>query len=71
MLERRAGEEGVIPDQAAVTHGEGDGIAPNPAGELAGSDFIPAERLAAKQGGGEIEWNGELQGGHGGEKLKG
>ena len=42
-----------------------------PAGELARRGFIPAKGLPAKEGGGQIERNGELQGGHGGEKLKG
>jgi len=54
-----------------VADRQGDGMATNPAGELAGGGFVPTKGLASQERGGQIERNGELQGGHGGEKLKG
>ena len=71
VLQRGAGEERIVPDQLAVPDRQGDGLAANPAGELARGGFVPAEGLAAEEGGGQIERNGELQGGHDGEKLTG
>lgn len=71
VLKGGGGEKGIVPDQLAVTDREGDGMAPNPAGELARGGLVPAKGLASQQRGGQIERNGELQGGHGGEKLKG
>lgn len=65
------GEKGIVPDQLPVTDRQGDRMATNPAGKLAGGGLVPAKGLASQEGGGQIEWNGELQGGHGGEKLKG
>ena len=55
----------------AMADGEDDRVAADPTGEVAGGGFVPAKGLAAQESGGEIERNGELQGGHGGEKLKG
>ena len=71
VLEAGGRKKGVVPDQLAVADGQGDGMAPNPAGKLAGNGFIPAKGLSAQEGGGEIKRNGELQGWHDGEKLKG
>ena len=71
VLQRGAGEERIVPDQLAVPDRQGDGLAADPAGELARGGFIPAEGLAAEESGGQIERNGELQGGHDGEKLTG
>ena len=71
MLKGGGGKKGIVPDQLAVTDRQGDGMATNPARIFAGGDFVPAKGLPAKEGGGQIERNGELQGGHGGEKLKG
>lgn len=71
VLQGGGGKDGIVPDQLPVADGQGDGVPANPAGELARRGFIPAKGLPAKEGGGQIERNGELQGGHGGEKLKG
>jgi len=71
MLQSGAGKEGIVPDQAGVADSKGDGLAVDPAGELSRGGFVPAEGLAAEEGGGQIERNGELQGGHDGEKLTG
>lgn len=70
MLQRGTGKEGIVPDEAGVADGEGDGLATDPAGKLARGGFVPAEGLAAEKGGSQIERNGELQGGHGREKLR-
>ena len=70
-LHGKGGKEGIIPNEATVADGKGDGLAADPAGELAGGNFIPAKRLTPQEGGGQIERRGELQGRHDGEKLKG
>jgi hypothetical protein len=54
-----------------VADGQGDGVPANPTGELARRGLIPTKGLPAKEGGGQIERNGELQRWHDGEKLKG
>jgi len=64
-------KKGIVPDQLAVPDRQGDGMATNPAGKLAGGGLVPAKGLTSQERGGQIERNGELQGGHGGEKLKG
>ena len=71
MLKGGGGKKGIVPDQLAVTDRQGDGMATNPAGKLAGGGLVPAKGLTSQERGGQIERNGELQGGHGGEKLKG
>jgi len=71
VMEGGGGEKRIVPDQLALTDRQGDGMAANPAGELAGDGLVPAKGLASQKRGGQIERNGELQGGHGGEKLKG
>ena len=65
-----AGKEGVVPDKAAVADGKGDGLAADPSRELPGDDLVPAKGLSAQKSGGKVQRNGELQGGHGREKLK-
>ena len=71
VLQRGRRKRGIVPNQLAVPDRQGDGVATNPTGELARGELIPAKGLAAEEGGGEIERNGELQGRHDGEKLKG
>jgi len=67
----RGRKNGVVPNQLAVTDRQGDRIAADPAGKFAGGGLVPAKGLASQERGGQIERNGELQGGHRGEKLRG
>jgi hypothetical protein len=71
VLEGGGGEEGIVPKEAAMPDRKGDGLTSDPTAELARGRLIPAEGLPAQESGGEVERNGELQGGHDGEKLKG
>lgn len=71
VLEGGGREEGIVPQETAVPDRKGDGLTPDPTAELSRGRLIPAKGLPSQQGGGEIQWNGELQGGHDGEKLKG
>lgn len=71
VLEGGGGEEGIVPKEAAMPDRKGDGLTSDPTAELARGRLIPAEGLPAQERCGEVERNGELQGGHDGEKLKG
>ena len=64
------GKQGVIPEKPSVADRKRDGLIADPAGKLARGGLVPAKRLAAQEGGGEIERNGELQSRHRGRKLK-
>ena len=71
MAELGGGEVGIIPVEGVRGGEKLNGMLMDPTRKSSWRNFVPGEALAAEKSGGEVEWAGKREGGHGGNEFNG